>query len=267
MFWRKRNKSIPQARQDNGGAGRASGLVVAVYSAKGGVGRTVLAANLALAAVPRQPRVALLDLNLSFGGAEVLLDIEPEQNLADLVPVLNELSEQHLFNVAIRHSSGMYLLASPVSTELAEQFDRDGVISLVKACREAFNLTLIDLPADLSPGTLGALAEADHILFVVTPDVLSVRALKASLAALEARDLRVETCASLVVNRTGKLSEISANDISKLTGLPVLGQIRSDYKRIRTRVNLGIPLVPGGGKKARLPVERDLDALAQRLTD
>ncbi|MBE0467302.1 MAG: AAA family ATPase [Candidatus Desulforudis sp.] len=241
-------------------------MVVAVYSAKGGVGRTVLAGNLAMAAVSRRSRVALMDLNLSFGGAEVLLDMEPAKTLADLFPVLLELNEQHLLNMAVRHASGVHLLASPVSTAWVDRLGRDEVAALVQACREAFDLTLIDLPADLNPGTLGGVAEADHILFVVTPDVLSVRALQVSLTALGDYGLGLETRASLLVNRVDKLAEVSVDDIAKLTGLPVFGQVRSDYRRIRTPVNLGMPLVPGGGKKARTAVGSDLQALAERLT-
>ena len=93
-----------------------------MYSPKGGVGTTTIATNIAVAAAQRRPdRVVLVDLDLQFGGVATHLNLEPKQTLTDVVRDDAALREPELLRTyAMRHDSGLHVLAAPAAPEAAE---------------------------------------------------------------------------------------------------------------------------------------------------
>ena len=90
------------------------GTVIGIFSAKGGVGKTILATNLAVACgVGHRRKTALIDLNPGLGTADLLLDLAPENSWGDLIPVIDELSPKHLKLAVTEYRPGVDLLASP----------------------------------------------------------------------------------------------------------------------------------------------------------
>src|SRR5262249_15669043 len=90
---------------------------VPVYSPKGGVGATTVATNIAIAAAQRKPdRVVLVDLDLQFGGVATHLNLDPKQTIIDVVRDEAALREPELLRTyAMRHDSGLHVLASPLA--------------------------------------------------------------------------------------------------------------------------------------------------------
>ena len=159
---------------------RHHGRVYAVYSAKGGSGRTLLAANMALAlAEAGQGRIALVDLSLQFGGVEGVLDLKPERSFMDLLPVLTELGDVHLRNVAAPHSSGLSVFCSPGRISAPQLFGYEQTQLFIKGLRAFFDQVVIDCSSGVFPATEAALKLADQVLYVLTPDSLALRQLKA----------------------------------------------------------------------------------------
>ncbi|MFL5674224.1 MAG: response regulator, partial [Chloroflexota bacterium] len=95
---------------------------IAVYSPKGGVGTTTIAANVGIAAVAKRPdKVVLVDLALQLGGIATLLNLDPKQTLADAVRDELSLREPELLRTySMRHDSGLHVIAAPAGPEAAE---------------------------------------------------------------------------------------------------------------------------------------------------
>lgn len=216
-----------EAAHPGGGAGR----VVAVWSPKGGTGCSLLAAGLALALQTRQQRRTLLaDLTGPFGGAERLVGLqdEPERTLADLFRVIGELSPDHLLQACTAHESGLALLAAPRLSEPLGGLLPEHVSAVAGLCGRLFERTVLDVPSLWHPTVAAALAAADRLLLVLTPDVPAVRAAQAALDLLPALR-REQKTVGLVVNRLCRRSELQPDAIGRLLDLPVVGRVRANY--------------------------------------
>lgn len=254
-------RALIRARSAAGEAGRPPGRLVALYSAKGGSGRTLLAANLALALQDKR-RVLLIDLDLQTGGAETALGLKAERSLLDLLPVLDELNETHLRNVVTAHPSGLDLLAAPAAGAVVDQLAPPQIGPLLTTCRRYYDMVVFDLPAWRNPGTQAVLSSADQILYIITPDAMSIAVLQRTLPVL--RSVRSAEHLSLVVNRKSSGNELKSQDIARLVDLPVIGEIRAAYREIEPLLNLGKPLI-GRRTVRQSGLVREIRALAAQL--
>lgn len=243
---------------------RPQGRIYAIYSGKGGVGRTLVATSVAvlLRQHTRLPTL-LVDLNLDLGGAEVYLDLEPERSVLHLLPVIDELTEVNLRNVTTAHASGVELLASPADAEQAELLNAEHVQAILDAARLCYGHIVLDLPPCLGATTVAALREADRVLYVLTPDTPALRALKVSLDFFARYDVVDPTRIELIVNRASRRSEIQPRDIQELTQLPIAGQVPAGFDAIQPMVNMGEVL--HGPNAVRTPVGESLRELVRNL--
>src|SRR5262245_41557832 len=123
-----------------GGDGDHDGTVVAVFSPKGGVGRTTVAVNMAIAAATELGKsVVLMDGSFQFGDVGVLLNLNPKnKSIADLVPELEAGDpELSLDTFVIQHSAGIKVLLAPPSPEMAELITPAGVRRVLDALRRS----------------------------------------------------------------------------------------------------------------------------------
>lgn len=249
--------AIRTAGHAQGGGGR----LIAVHSAKGGSGKTVIAANLAVALQTQCGlRTLLVDLNLQVGGAEILLALEPERSLVHLLPVVAELDSDHLARVAVSHQSGLMVLCSPADLEAAGRVTADKVRSLLIGCRRLFDAVVVDCPSHLDENTQAVLALADPVLLIATPDALSIPPLQRALGQLESRGVLDRRRVRLVVNRVSGSTDVQPADLSSLSGLPLAGTVRSDFRHLQPVVNRGRSLVTAG-----VALARDIAALARAV--
>ena len=227
-------EALPAAVRRAGSAGRSAGRLYGLYSAKGGSGRTLLAALLALALQVRmQRRTLLIDLNLQFGGVEALLNLRPARNLMHLLPVAGELTPEHMARVACPHPSGLATLCSPADPALAAGVGPEAVRQLLVACRRYYDAVVVDLPAALDPPTLAALAACDRVLYVATPDALAVPPLQRALGYLASTATLAPGRLSLVINRASGSADVRPADLTLLTGLPMAGTVRADFRHVQ----------------------------------
>lgn len=239
------------------------GHVVAVYSAKGGSGCTFLATNLALTQ-SHQRKVLLIDMNLQFGGVDAMLGLSFDRSVVDLLPVMDELNETHLRNVVCNHPSGLDILLPPRNGVQSVEMTPEQVRMLLMACRHSYDTVLIDLPSGITPAIHAALLEADQVLYIATPDAISLHTLKRALAWL-AGPLQARRV-SLVVNRASSISEVQARDIAKVVELPIVGEVRAGYREVQSMVNVGAPLVGQKATRRLSAPARDIIALSDRIS-
>lgn len=239
---------------------RGRGQVLSFYSGKGGEGRTLLASSFAQTLkLESTAQVVLIDLNLQFGGVETCLGIESNRSFVDLLPVANELNENHIHNVVDKEQySHLDLLLSPRDAEAAESVSDDFISKLIRACRRSYDFVIIDLPSEMTTITYTALEESDLIYYVSNLNSLSLQIYKQVEMLLKRLNIDTIDRLELVVNKVSKDTEIKTKDISSFIPLPVATEIRLDYKGIQAVMNKGEPLRKERGEKKLSPIAKDI---------
>ncbi|HEX8939993.1 MAG TPA: response regulator [Candidatus Limnocylindrales bacterium] len=224
---------------------REPGQVVAVFSPKGGVGRTTIAVNLAVAAATDpQKRVILVDGSFQFGDVGVLLNLNPKnKSIADLVPELEAGGEpESLDTFVINHSSGVRVLLAPPSPEMAELITTAGVKRVVETLRATHDLVVVDCSSWFNDTTLGILDLADVILTVLTLEITSIKNMRLFLEVADQLGYEPDKV-RLVLNRADTTLGIRVADVEHSIGRKVDHTIVSDGRSVVYALNRGVPFV------------------------
>src|SRR5919197_2529262 len=125
------------------------GELIAMFSGKGGVGKSTLGTNLAVAMAleaKEKQRVAIVDLDLLLGDVAMMLDVTPERTVADLVPLIDKLDPELLRSFLYVHSSGVKVLCAPTRVEDSEALTTERVRRILDVLARTFDYVVIDLP-------------------------------------------------------------------------------------------------------------------------
>jgi pilus assembly protein CpaE len=215
--------------------------VVALFSPKGGVGRTTISVNLAVAAAQAGKRVALVDASFQFGDVGVLLNLNPRnKSIADLAGELQAGEAESLDTFMITHSSGVKVLLAPPSPEQAELIGPSAVKKVLKGLRASFDLVVVDCPSTFNEATLAVLDEADLILTLLTLEITSVKNMRLFLEVCEQLGYGPEKI-RLVLNRADSTLGIRVADVEQSIGRKVDHTIVSDGRSVVYALNRGVP--------------------------
>lgn len=238
-------------RQFGRGDSKSRGCnVLAVAGATGGVGTTSLAVNLAcaLASDPKNT-VALVDLDLCLGDADVFLDTIPDYTLVDVAQNITRLDITLLKRSLTKHASGLFLLPRPVrleDTALITPDDLQRVIGLLKA---TFTHLLFDLSKSYSPLDMVALQAASHVLLVTQLDLPCLRNVVRLMTSFG--ETGVKDKVKIVVNRVGlDTGQISLKKAQDTIGREIFWQLPNDYRLMVEVRNNGVPLIEQAPKAA-----------------
>jgi pilus assembly protein CpaE len=224
--------------------------VIAVAGATGGVGSTSLAVNLGcvLAANPRNT-VALVDVDLCLGDADVFLDTIPDYTLVDVAQNVTRLDFTLLKRSLTKHSSGLYLLPRPVQLEDAALVTPDDMRRVIGLLKATFTHLIIDLSKSYTPIDLVAMEMANHVLLVTQLDLPCLRnivRLMMSFGQMESIKDKVK----VIVNRVGLDSHIGLKKAQETIGRDIYWQIPNDYRTMVEVRNNGVPLMEHAPKAA-----------------
>ncbi len=235
--------SAPPPRHEPGSAGRRRAFVTTVFSPKGGVGKSVVAVNLAAALARRSGEpVVILDLDLQFGDVAVMLRLQPLHTFTDAISAGDLLDETLLRSFLARHEkSGVYVLAAPTSPSEADHVDPGAMLRVLDLLRDMFSHVVIDTPPHLSEVVLQAVAESDMVGFVVAMDVPSVKNARLGLQAFSLLQLPLNKVV-LVLNRAGSKVHLAPHDIERVLEMKVDLSLPSDVTVIQS-VNQGVPVL------------------------
>ena len=164
------------------------GTVVAVFSPKGGVGRTTIAVNLAVvAATELKKKVVLVDGSFQFGDVAVMLNLDPkDKSMFELVSNLEAGGDTDAVDTyTVTHSSGIRVILAPPSPEMADVITPASVKRVVDALRHRYQLIVIDCAAWFNDTTLGILDLADVVLVVLTLEITSIKNIRLFLEVAE----------------------------------------------------------------------------------
>ena len=151
------------------------GEILTVFSPKGGVGRTTIACNLAVALQQAGRKVALMDGSLQFGDVPVVLNIHTRANVTSLVRHVEDIDPDLLMEILAPHSSGIRVLLGPSRLEDADAIHPQAMGAILSALQQQFDYVVIDTWPFLNDVTLTTLDMADQILLVVTPELPALR--------------------------------------------------------------------------------------------
>ena len=176
-------KAAQTARQaELGGDGR----VVTVFSPKGGSGKSVVSTNLAVAAATHAGKQTLLiDLDLQFGDAAIMLGLAPDNTVRELLGTPTALDGEKLDVYTERHSSGVDVLPAPMSPEDAELVGEEAIRALLQVAREAYDLVVVDTAPFFYGPMLATLDQTDQLLLLCNPDVPTLKNVRLTLKTLE----------------------------------------------------------------------------------
>jgi pilus assembly protein CpaE len=254
---------IRERRFGRGETTSRGSTVIAVAGATGGVGTTSVAVNLGciLASDPTNS-VALIDLDLSLGDADVFLDTIPDYTLVDVAQNVTRLDFTLLKRSLTKHSSGLFLLPRPVQLEdvkLVTAEDLQRVVGLLKA---TFTHLVLDLSKSYSPLDMVALEMANHVLLVTQLDLPCLRnvvRLMMSFNEMEGMKDKIK----IVVNRAGlDNGQIGLKKAQETIGRDIFWQLPNDYRTMVEVRNNGVPLIEQAPKA---PITLSVQQLAEAL--
>lgn len=222
--------------------GKKLGRIISVFSAKGGVGKTVIAVNLAAELGKKKDcKVALVDLDLQFGDVAIMLDTSPVRTIADIAreeEVDSELVEACL----LAHSTGIRVLASPLRPEQAESVTDRHVAAVLGLLAESYDFVIVDLSQRLDDISLTGLDMADTILLVATTELPAIKNAKVCIEIMESLGYESSKI-KLALSKPSREHGLDINEIEKTLKRKVDVHIPNEERVVSPSVSKGTPFV------------------------
>lgn len=219
------------------------GQVYTVFSTKGGVGKTFVSINLA-ASLAKNPekRVVLVDLDLDFGNAALALNLYPKFTITDVIDDIRHMDSDLIESYLIPHESGIKVLPANLQPNMNDFINAEHIHVILESLRESFDYVVVDMPGRFVETIMPALALADQLLVITTPELSAVRNIKVLLVTL--KDLNFpQSKIRIVLNKEDLRGEIKKNDVETTLNKKVDAAIGLDYRRVLSSLNRGVPLV------------------------
>ncbi len=241
------------------------GRIITVMSPKGGAGKTMTTANVALQlAMWGDPsRVVVVDADLQFGDVCIAMQIDPVHTIVEASRELDELDEELLESLLSTHASGLRVLAAPLEPSLADEVSTQAVVRVLGLLKRMFDYIIVDTAPFLDEPVLSILERSDDVLLVVDMDLPSVKNAKLALDTLKLIKYPIETRMKLVLNRVNSKARLDIGELERSLELEVQAAISSD-KLVPRAVNEGEPAV---SLYPRSRVAKDLRGVAMLVVD
>lgn len=261
LRFRRTRDRAPVTTLDLGDPGR--NRIVACFSPKGGAGTTTIAVNVATALALRAPdRTLIVDLDLQWGQVATHLNLKARHTIADLAQDAQAQREPDLLrSYAMRHESGLWVLAAPPGPELAELVQAAAIELILATALEAFDTVIVDAGSVLDERSLAALERADNIALAVYPEIAALRAV-ASLVEYLNRTGAVTTRTAFVLNQLFARQLVRVDQVEGSLGVKIAAELPYDPFLYLKAVNEGVPVVLGA---PRTPPAERLGELATKL--
>jgi pilus assembly protein CpaE len=229
-------------RRQQAAAGGRQGRLVTVFSPKGGTGKTVLSTNLSASLAKHWgKRALLLDLDLQFGDAAIMLGLEPEKTIYDLVTAPGELDSEKLAGYTTRHACGLDILPAPLRPEDAELVTEAKLARLLEVARESYDVIVVDTSPFFHGPMLATLDRTDELLLLTSLDVPTIKNVRLSLQTLELLSFPQDRI-KVVLNRANSKVGMQRKEVESALEMAVRHEVPSD-RAVPLAVNRGNPAV------------------------
>ncbi len=221
----------------------SKGRVITVFSTKGGAGKSVVAANLAVVLARRVSEpVVLVDADLQFGDAAVMLKLAPQHTIVDAVNAEDGLDSTFIESLLAKHEpSGLRVLPAPLEPAFADQVGSPQMQRIIDALREYAAYVVVDTPAYFNDVVLGLLEHSDDIILVAGMDIPNIKNVKIGLQTLRLLNIPLSKL-TLVLNRANSKVKLEVSEVERTLGLKADCLIPSDVC-VPQAVNKGAAVV------------------------
>ncbi|WP_028457004.1 CpaE family protein [Chloroflexus sp. Y-396-1] len=248
--------------QTVGGPSGVDGEIFAVFSPKGGVGVSSIAANLAVAIRQQtNKKVALVDGNVLFGDLSVLLNLRPDKTILDLASRIEGLDRDLLNDVMAPHPTQIRVLLAPPDPQRGELVTADQIRTILEALRQEFHYVIVDTPASFQDRSLAALDLAQRVITLMTLEMHCIRNVKLFLEVADLLGYPADKV-MLVLNKATNRTGIRAEDVEKHLQRKLALQIGDAAQEMTLAINQGTPLILA---KPNHQVSKDIMNLAREL--
>jgi len=235
------NKLVARRNGRSDGHSEHQGRLICVLGPKGGSGKTLTSANLAVALAEAGQRVAIVDLDLQFGDVALCLGLGPERTFYDLALAPGTLDAQKLDAYLMTHSSGVRVLLAPTRPDQASSISVELIRDVYALLRSTFDAVIIDTPPGFTAEVIASIDAATDLVLVGMLDALSLKNTKLGLETLELMGCE-PSMIKMVLNRAQSQVGISQSDVANVLGLHPDVFIPSD-REVPRAVNEGIPII------------------------
>ncbi len=212
--------------------------VISFFCGKGGIGKTTLASNLAVALAKKDLKVALLDLDLQFGDISVMFNLHDTRSISDLTEE-EEINAAVLDDYLIQHISGVFILGAPLWPQDAEKVTPEHIQTILDLLRESFDCVIVDTSAFFSDINLLALESSDLIFLPVRRDISTIKNVKAGLDIL--KSLELDEKVKLILNQSDLDLGVDTEELQKALDSEIAHEVSSDEKIVLSSINEGNP--------------------------
>lgn len=230
--------------------------IICIFSTKGGIGRTTVTVNLAVALAQQGYKTALVDFDLQSGAADQIMGIEPDKTIDDLIQKgAFDNASDFLFTC----NDNLSVLASPPRPTTALKLGSSEAASMLSSLRRSFDFVIVDLPGAFANQVSGALETADFIGLLTSNDALSIKNTVFSLQNLALLGYDLQSI-RLIINQFDRRG-LTENEVKEAVGLPIFWRINRD-KHLIDSLNKGKPVV---ADKPKCPASVSIKRLALAL--
>ena len=235
-------KATHSGRRNAEAAGGHQGRIVTVFSPKGGTGKTVIATNLGAALAKRENCKALvIDLDLQFGDAAIMLGIEPEKTIYDLVTAPGELDPDKLAGYITKHACGLDILPAPLRPEDAELVTEAKLGRLLEVAKGCYDAIIVDTSPFFHGPMLATLDRTDELLLLCSLDVPTLKNVRLALGTLDLLSFPAGRI-RIVLNRANSKVGMKQREVEAALEQKVRYEVPSD-RAVPLSVNRGQPAV------------------------
>ena len=221
-----------------------TGQIINVLGAKGGVGTTTVAVNLAtnFAALEGSPTVALIDMNLLFGEIPLFLNMKPVFDWLEVSRNVSRLDETYLMSILLKHPSGVHVLPSPAKLIEDHAVSAEVIEALLKLMQTMFDFVVVDSGQSLDELSKAILQLSDRLVLVTIPSLPGVINVKRLLDTFKNLGYPPEERIEIAANRYNQKSGISLEEAERTLRKKVAWTIPNDYRNTMQAINSGEPL-------------------------
>lgn len=238
--------------------------VISIFSTKGGVGKTLLATNLAVSLAKDQgKRVCLVDLDLQVvGDMARMLDLKPKSAMVDLLNLIKrEPKGINKYDFLTRSALGIDFLPAVLKPQQSPHLEPERIKEVFSLLAQDYDYIIVDAGKGFSEASVATLEQANLILLVVTPDILSVYQTKWALDTLQFLHFPLSMI-GVVLNRAESVASISWHEVKVSLPVEIISKIPSEGKVVGLALNRGIPVVIDN---ARAKASQAIKKLSQEL--